>query len=103
MIEGIDRIEPPSGRLRLKQDLPFSIHFHLHPDCRAKAGADHTCRITMRTGQVWTFEATGAALSIEDSLFFAESSGPRPGMQIVLRVATFGETEVRWSIKANPA
>ena len=103
VIEGIDRIEPPSGRLRLKQDLPFSIHFHLHPDCRAKAGADHTCRITMATGQVWTFEAIGAALSIEDSLFFAESSGPRPGVQIVLRGATFGETEVRWSVKTNPA
>jgi uncharacterized heparinase superfamily protein len=30
-LSGIDRLEPPNGRLRLKQDLPFAIHFHLHP------------------------------------------------------------------------
>ncbi|MEQ1716877.1 MAG: heparinase II/III family protein [Hyphomicrobium sp.] len=101
-LDGIDRLEPPNGRLRLKQDIPYAIHFHLHPDCRVNADDDDegVCRITLRTGQVLVFRAAGAEVSIEESLFFAESSGPRPAAQIVLRGATFGETEVRWSVEA---
>ncbi len=101
-IEGIDRIEPPSGRLRLKQDLPFAIHFHLHPDCRAKAASGPVPHHDAHRASL-DFRAEGAEVSIEESLYFAESSGPRPGLQIVLRGATFGETEVRWSVKAEAA
>ena len=104
LIEGLDRVEPPQGKLRLKADLPFAIHFHVHPDCKVSSGKDSgACVITMRNSSTWTFEAEGAELSIEESLFFAESTGPRPGMQIVLRGATFGETEVRWRVfKLSP-
>lgn len=103
LIKGIDRIEPPSGRLRLKQDLPFSIHFHLHPDCKAKAApSGKGCIITMRHGRQWEFLAEDAEMSIEESLYFSESTGPRPGVQIVLRGVTFGETEVRWSVTGKP-
>jgi len=103
-LDGIDRLEPPGGRLRLRQGAPFAIHFHLHPDCSARTGDEETgtCLITMRDGLAFAFHATGADLMIEESLFFAESSGPRPGLQIVLRGVTFGETEVRWSIDGRP-
>jgi uncharacterized heparinase superfamily protein len=56
----------------------------------------------MRDGRTFAFRAEGADATIEESLFFAESSGPCPGLQIVLRGATFGETEVRWSIDGTP-
>lgn len=99
-LEGIDRIEPPSGRLRLKQDLPYSIHFHLHPECTIEdVGYESSVRIIMGNGDAWLFHADGAQIYIEESLYFAESMGPRPATQIVLRGATFGETEVRWSVK----
>lgn len=98
-LEGIDRLEPPSGRLRLRQDVPFAIHFHLHPDCTLTRAGDGAI-ITMRGGRRVEFRAPGVDLAVEESLFFAESSGPRPSLQIVLRGATFGETEVRWSVKA---
>jgi uncharacterized heparinase superfamily protein len=103
-LDGIDRLEPPGGRLRLKQDIPFAIHFHLHPDCTVSVADEEggTCLITMRDGRTFVFRAEGAAPTIEESLFFAESSGPRSGLQIVLRGATFGETEVRWSIDGRP-
>lgn len=98
-LSGIDRLEPPSGRLRLKQDVPFAIHFHLHPECTIEdQGYESTVRIVMPHGQAFLFHAEEAELSIEESLFFAESSGPRPGLQIVLRGATFGESEVRWRL-----
>ena len=95
-LEGADRLAPPRGKLRLKQDLPYAIHFHLHPDCRCVEDGPRTCRITLPDGQIWIFTAENTALSIEESLFFVDSAGPRPGLQIVLRGTTFGETEVRW-------
>lgn len=101
-LEGVDRLEPPQGLLRLKRDLPFSIHFHLHPECtceRDEGGS--ACRIRLQDGQMWRFTAEGAELSIEDGLYFVDSAGPRANLQIVLRGATFGETEVRWRAVAE--
>lgn len=101
-LEGVDRLEPPQGLLRLKRDLPFSIHFHLHPECtceRDEGGS--ACRIRLQDGQMWRFTAEGAELSIEDGLYFVDSAGPRANLQIVLRGATFGETEVRWRAAAE--
>lgn len=103
-IEGIDRLEPPQGKLRLKSDLPFAIHFHVHPDCRVERTADRSqCRIRVQDGQLWTFKVDGADLSIEDGLYFVDSAGPRPNLQIVLRATTFGESEVRWRASVDPA
>ena len=103
-VEGVDRLEPPQGNLRLKADLPYAIHFHLHPDCRCERLADRgQCRIRVQDGQVWTFTADGADLTIEDGLYFVDSAGPRPSLQIVLRGATYGETEVRWRETAEPS
>jgi len=42
VVDGMDRLEPPQGSLRLKVDLPYAIHFHLHPDCnRPRRLPDH--------------------------------------------------------------
>ena len=102
-VDGLDRLEPPSGRLRLKADLPFSVHFHLHPECRCEAASQRgQCIITLPGGHKWRFTADGIETSIEESLFFVDSAGPRPGLQIVLRGATFGKTEIRWRVQAEP-
>ncbi len=102
-LDGLERLEPPEGSLRLKADLPFAIHFHLHPDCRCERMTERgTCRIRLQDGQIWTFFADGADLSIEDGLYFVDSAGARPALQIVLRGATFGQTEVSWRLEAAP-
>ena len=41
----------------------------------------------------------GAALTVEESTFFAGSAGPRAAMQIVLRGATFGNSEIKWAVE----
>ena len=104
VVDGLDRLEPPHGKLRLKADLPFSIHFHLHPDATCEAAASRgQFLITMSGGHKWRFSTADAEISIEESLYFVDSAGPRPGLQIVLRSATFGESEVRWRVQAEPA
>ncbi|MET0407675.1 MAG: heparinase II/III family protein [Hyphomicrobium sp.] len=97
-LTGVDRLAPPKGTLRLKRDLPYAIHFHLHPDCRCQSSGRGTCRITLRDGETWIFTADDTSrLSIEESLYFVDSAGPRPALQIVLRGTTFGQTSVNWS------
>jgi len=104
VVEGVDRLEPPRGQLRLKHDLPYAIRFHLHPDCKVSvvAGDASMCRITLGDGRLWAFSADGGELSLEESLYFVDSAGPRPTLQIVLRGTTFGETQLRWRLAATP-
>jgi uncharacterized heparinase superfamily protein len=103
-LSGLDTLEPPKGTLRFRTDLPFAIHFHVHPDCRcAQGGAPNSCLVRLPSGDTWTFIAEGATLSLEESLFFVDSAGPRPGLQIVLRGTTFGESIVKWSCVAMKA
>lgn len=96
-VRGVDRIDGPRVRVRLRKDLPFSIHFHLHPDIRCTGrGTPGSFDIEIDQGEVWRFSVEGAAAAIEESTHFADSSGPVRSLQIAVRGATFGETEVKW-------
>ena len=99
-LEGIDRIRGQETVVRLREDLPFTIHFHLHPDVTATPTRDdNAANLTLANGTVFEFTADGAVLNIEDSAFYADTSGATRTRQIVLRGATFGESEIRWSCK----
>ena len=101
-IEGEDRLGAPSGRLRLVSDLPFAIHFHLHPDTLCRIGETQgTALIETLDGTHWHFSAEGAALVLEQSFDYAHYSGPRLSQQIVLRGATPGESVVRWRLERS--
>jgi uncharacterized heparinase superfamily protein len=99
-LEARELLGPLSGHLRLAVDVPFAVHFHLHPEVACAAGAkEGTAELTLRDGQRWRFAADGAQLSIEESIHYADLSGPRRSLQLVLRGACFGESEVPWSME----
>lgn len=99
-IAGVDRIGPQRGQLRLPQDLPFAIHFHIAGGVACAPGdTDSSAVLTLGNGRRWRFSVEGAALSIEEGLSFAELAGPRSALQIVVRGATFGESEVGWNME----
>lgn len=99
---GIDRIAGKDKAIRLRQDIPFAIHFHLHPGIRCHRGANpNIAIIEFASGETWWFSLEGAQLAIEESTYFADSAGPRRALQIVARGATFGETEVRWVLEGQ--
>lgn len=103
-VEGEDRLGAPSGTLRLNRDLPFAIHFHLHPDTLCRLGETAgTAHIETLDGRHWRFSAEGAALVLEQSFDYAHYSGPRLSQQIVLRGATPGESIVRWRLERADA
>lgn len=99
-LQGRDGLDGLHQKVRLRRDLPFAIHFHLHPDatCRLLAESNNA-EVKLQDGQRWHFKADGAALGIEESTYFANSTGPRRSLQIVLRAATFGESEINWVIE----
>lgn len=99
---GIDRLAGKHGTMRLRQDVPFAIHFHLHPAVRCRRGDSPSIAIIeLPGGDIWWFSLEGARLGIEESTYFADSAGPRRSLQIVARGATFGETEVRWVLEGQ--
>ncbi len=99
-LDGIDRLEPPTGVLRTRQDLPFSIHFHLPSEAICRLGeAPETAEIQVEPHSYWRLTAAGARLSVEASTDLVHLSGPRRAMQIVLRGACPGETTVTWSLE----
>lgn len=103
-LDGTDRLGPPSGELRLKRDVPFAIHFHLPPEVACRPGATpNTADLETGDGQVWRFSAQGASLSFEDSAYYADLSGARRTLQLVLRAACYGRSEVRWLLERGNA
>jgi uncharacterized heparinase superfamily protein len=102
-LEGRDRIHAGKRSVRFKSDLPFAVHFHLHPDVSCCLRADEKeVELSLPGGELWRFTAKGAALTVEESTFFANSAGSRPAMQIVLRGATFGDSEINWTVERAP-
>jgi uncharacterized heparinase superfamily protein len=100
-LKGSDRLSGAKGHMRLTVDMPFAIHFHLHPLVTCRSSAPGTAELVLPDGEVWTMSASGAALSVEDSRHFADLSGPRRSLQIVLRAATFGDSEVIWALQRS--
>jgi uncharacterized heparinase superfamily protein len=103
-VNGTDRLGAPSGQLRLPTDIPFAVHFHLAPGVTVRSGevagtVDIVLEDGSANGDLWRFAAVGAELSIEESAHLALAGGPARTEQIVLRGATFGETEIQWSLK----
>jgi uncharacterized heparinase superfamily protein len=98
-LEGRDRLDGSRQNARLKSEITFSIHFHLHPDVGCRVSEDaRSAELELADGQRWLFEAEGVPLAVEESTFFANSTGPRGSLQIVLRAATLGESVVDWSV-----
>jgi uncharacterized heparinase superfamily protein len=98
-LDGRDRIDGPHQKPRLKGEAVFSIHFHLHPDVGCRLHKDMgAAELELANGQRWLFRAGRVPLAVEESTFFANSTGPRPSLQIVLRAVTLGESVVDWSV-----
>src|SRR5204862_6758537 len=79
---------------------PFAIHFHLHPGAEARVGpSPEAVELVLENGEKWRLSATGAAVSIEEGLHFADPAGACAAQQVVLRARCHGESQVSWVIE----
>ena len=98
--EGCDRLTAAKGTVRFPWDVPFAVHFHLHPDAEARVGPrPDTAELLLDSGAHWRLTASGAAVSIEESQYFADTAGVLRTRQLVLRAQCYGATEVSWTLE----
>ncbi len=100
-LSGLDRIHQTQRLVASNMaSRAFAIHFHLHPQVRVEPGDEpEAVDLMLRSGETWRFTARGAKLSLEDSVFFANFSGPVRTVQIVLRGNAGEDTQVRWVLE----
>jgi uncharacterized heparinase superfamily protein len=98
-VEGYDRLDGARSELRLAWDVPFAIHFHLHPRVGARQTADGRLELLLPGGDRWQFQAAGAAVSIEESTHYADLRGALQAQQVVLRGLCYGAAEVHWTVE----
>ncbi|MBT5187618.1 MAG: hypothetical protein HOH19_09130 [Kordiimonadaceae bacterium] len=81
--------------------LPFAVRFHLHPEVMLEKQDDQDkVHITLVNGEMWTFLARGAALSLEDSVYFGVGGKSSHSQQIVLSAnASEEQSKVFWSFR----
>jgi uncharacterized heparinase superfamily protein len=99
-LDGEDALDGAKGEVRLAEDIPVAVHFHLPPQAGARYSAEPgTADILLRNGACWRLSAAGAALTIEPGTHFAEVRGPVAAQQIILRTACYGAARVRWRLE----
>ena len=107
-IRGEDSLYLPVGETPKRRDeIPFTIRFHLHPSCRATLAQDQKSALIIQGGKTgWRMRTDGGPLSIEQSYYLGTGETPQKSSQIVIRGRAFadsdGETQsnrVRWSLR----
>ena len=107
-IRGEDSLYLPVGETPKRRDeIPFTIRFHLHPNCRATLAQDQRSALIIQGGKTgWRMRTDGGLLSIEQSYYLGEGDKPQKSSQIVIRGRAFGDSDgetqsnrVRWSLR----
>ncbi|WP_174802510.1 heparinase II/III family protein [Martelella limonii] len=98
VLDGLDRFRnrheglPRAGHVA-------TIRFHLHPSIWTMQEDEDTIFITAPNNESWLFTAPGLSPRLEDSVFFAASSGARRTRQIVIEVDTQEHADIAWQFK----
>ncbi|MFJ5368963.1 heparinase II/III family protein [Bosea sp. CER48] len=90
-----------------RETLPAAARFHLHPNVRASLVRESTgALLALASGEVWSFEAGGLPITIEESIFLAASDGRRRTEQLVIAFDAVAMPRVSWRLTristANP-
>ncbi len=97
-LAGEDRLAVAvAGRAGAAPDA-FMLRFHLHPSVNASRTADgRAALLVLPGGHVWTFEAGGLPVSVEESVFFAAPDGARRTEQLTVSGGFRSTPSVTWS------
>ena len=107
-IRGEDSLFVPLGAEHISRDqTPFKIPFHFHPDVRVSLSQDQKSALLVQSGKAgWRFRTDGGPLQVEDSIYLGQGEKPVKAQQIVISGNAYcdsdGETRsnrVRWSFR----
>jgi uncharacterized heparinase superfamily protein len=92
----------PDGESTPARDV--AIRFHLHPTVKATSLESGRVKLVLPNQEAWFFDANGAAVEVEESVFFPTSDRPRRSEQLVLSFSTAETRKVRWRFeRVGPA
>lgn len=99
-LRGEDSLLPLGGAGRCGGDR-FAIRFHLHPDVRAsKVWNRKWATLVLPSGARWRFQAAGATLAIEESVYLGTGEAIQRSRQLVVSGRLGGEpAQVKWAIR----
>ncbi|WP_248313085.1 heparinase II/III family protein [Bosea sp. F3-2] len=91
----------------VREALPAAARFHLHPNVRASLVREgRGALLALASGEVWSFEAGGLPIVIEESIFLAASDGRRRTEQLVVAFDAAAAPRITWRLTristANP-
>lgn len=91
----------------MRETLPAAARFHLHPNVRASLVRDGSgALLALASGEVWSFEAGGLPIVLEESIFLAASDGRRRTEQLVVAFDAAAAPRITWRLTristANP-
>ena len=90
---GEDEVSPAPG----DGSLPAAARFHLHPNVTASLIREgEGALLSLPSGEVWAFEASGLPVTIEESVFFAAPDGRRRTMQLVIYFDVVLQPAISW-------
>lgn len=91
-----------SGAGQASGDPPLLLlRFHLHPRLQASPSADGTAiDLHLSDGTLWTFEASGLPVHLEESVFFGGLSSQRRTVQIVVTIPAVDQP-VGWAFTCH--
>jgi uncharacterized heparinase superfamily protein len=100
-LRGEDALEPVEGAKSLSGPLPVAIRFHLHPGVKASLvqnGEAVLLRLPGGTG--WRLRASGAAITLDESIYLGHPGEIRRCRQVVLSASCpAGGTRVKWALQ----
>ena len=78
-------------------NLPAVARFHLHPSIRPSLIREgEGAVLALPNGEIWAFEASGLAVSIEESIFLAATDGRRRTEQLSLTFDAVATPRIVW-------
>jgi uncharacterized heparinase superfamily protein len=104
LLEGVDRLGARSGVMRLLDDIPFAIHFHLADGVEVRLDSEAQSAIlslpatrSLKALAAWQLTANGGRMSVEPSTDYSQGKG-RSARQIAIRAVCPGEATVTWAL-----
>ena len=108
-IRGEDSLCVPLGVQAIRRDqIPFDIRFHFHPDVRVSLSQDqHSALLVVGGKSGWRFRTDGGPIRLEPSVYLGKGDKPVKTQQLVISGMAYGDGDgearsnrVRWSLRA---
>lgn len=99
VLHGIDRFSGKDGMTILADGKDqVTIRFHIHPLVKTEQGRSGEIYLLGQSGECWLFTSPDSYPSLEESIFFASTSGARRTSQIVISALLSKTPILRWRL-----